>query len=268
MDKFTAIIALFACSTFAYPTQTSSKVVVDDSDMDTGLLIPNNQCGYILKNKIPMTFDFQSNDTVWFFEPDLESNCGAPDSNIPCRGDMLFTGDFGSDLGYKPYTVWYNFINFGNDEQSQWVSTLRFNFNNGQTSIVTTFPCDGIEHESEINKCMFDEKLYRRDFYKYYRFKFFATCSYNYDSDTLDFILFQQSETCLDDYGNTNINKFVLASFENWNPVTYVINYDVPEFCPNCNPIETTTEVPVPTETSTGGNCKSCQDITVNVNIS
>lgn len=263
------------------------------SDGDGGLttVIPNNQCGYTLGDYPTPEYTFASNDTVWFYEPSLPSNCGAPDNtDTPCRGDMVFTGDFGTGPatnGFNPYTVWYDFTDFGTTDESAWVYTIRFNYNQGQTSIVATFPCDGIEYDSELNKCMFDEELYTTDFFKYYRFTFFSTCTYDATRDTIAFDLYQQSETCVGDLGEVNTNKFTLASFTDWYPLESTVVSDDPEFCPDCS-IPTTTDAPtttrVPTttepETTTTtapaitenpaappGKCKSCQNVNVTVNI-
>lgn len=254
-------------------------------DGDGGLTttIPNNQCGYTLELYTAPEYTFASNDTVWFYEPSLPSNCVAPNSDdLPCRGDMIFTGDFGASSaasGYKPYSVWYDFSDFGTTDQSEWVYTLRFNYDEGQTSIVATFPCDGIEYDSELSKCMFNEELYTADFYKYYRFTFFTTCTYDATASTIAFNVDQQSETCVGLGGEVNTNKFTLASFTDWSPLESTIVSDDPEFCPDCTTPTTTTDVPesttTPCETTTTapaiteapGKCKSCQNINVNVNV-
>lgn len=257
-------------------------------DGDGGLttVVPNNQCGYTLElyTEDP-EYTFASNDTIWFYEPSLPSNCGAPDSDdLPCRGDMVFTGEFGMGpvtSGYKPYSVWYDFTDFGTLEQPEWVYTLRFNYNDGQTSIVATFPCDGIEYESELSKCMFNEELYTTEFFKYYRFKFFSTCTIDPVGGSLTFDLFQQSETCVGLGGEMNTNRFILASFTDWAPLESTVVSDDPEFCPDCTtPTTTTYDVPTSTETlyettttdapaitESPGKCKSCQTVNVNVNV-
>jgi hypothetical protein len=218
---------------------------------------------------------FASNDTVWFYYGDSDSNCGAPNGNS-CNGYMYMTGNYGEHFGYVPYSVWYTFKNVADT----WFITLRFNYNNGQTSIVDTVACDGYEHLSTLNRCMFDENLYSFEFYNFYQFDFFTRCSYDTDLDTMAFTLDQQSRTCVGD-GNVNTNRFQLATFQDWCPTDTVVITDESEFCPGCQTTTTevvptstevpceTTEVPVPPPPAKPAclSCGSGDNITVNVNI-
>lgn len=284
------------CLVAALATMAVARTVPMDNKqrreyVQPSIVVPQNDCGY--RN---IEFDtslnyFQSNDTVWFYDTDDVSNCHEPDQEgTPCKSSMLFTGSYGNYFGHMPFSVWYDFVQV----ESSWAVTLRYNYNNGHTVIVDTVACDGYEHASRLTKCMFDEELYSYEFFKYYQFTFFATCTFDIETGYIDFNLDHQSETCVDEYNTINTNRFTLASFEKWSVYeVVVVNSDETEFCNNCvpttttyepvtptEPCETTTEVPVtptsthrpPKPTPTPKPCKNCSgdniaNVNVNVNI-
>ena len=304
MNKITilSILSTLALQTLSYPLQVGDGgSYVDGGDGGSGdngdggsggvdplvdsntkyvdnysTVIPQNNCGYSNTVFDTSLNTFASNDTVWFYYGDSDSNCGAPNGNS-CNGYMYMTGNYGEHFGYVPYSVWYTFKNVADT----WFITLRFNYNNGQTSIVDTVACDGYEHLSTLNRCMFDENLYSFEFYNFYQFDFFTRCSYDTDLDTMAFTLDQQSRTCVGD-GNVNTNRFQLATFQDWCPTDTVVITDESEFCPGCVQTTTTevvptstevpcetTEVPVPPPPAKPAclSCGSGDNITVNVNI-
>lgn len=249
---------------------------------DVTTVIPQYNCGYTDVEFDDSLNTFASNDTVWFYADD-NANCGPPENGKPCNGYMLFTGNYGDYFGYMPYSVWYTFETFNDD----WVVTLRYNYNGGQTSIVDTVLCDGNEYKSTLNRCMFNEELYSYEFFKYYQFNFYTTCTYDSDANTMFFNLEQESRTCVSDDGTTNDNRFTLSQFDNWCPQESYVQSDVDEFCPNCRPTppppetqtvtntvtETTTATATATATVTNSptpTCVSCEggnNIVVNVNV-
>lgn len=192
--------------------------------------IPQHNCGYDnVKYKNNQIY-FTSNDTVLFYYYAGVSNCAQPNAGTPCSSYLRFTGDFGAKYNNNklvPYNVWYDFKLIG----KQWFVTLRYNYNNGQTSIIDMIPCDKERHKNTLSKCMFDERLYSYKFFNYYQFSFYTTCSYNSKSG-LSFKLEQQAKTCT---GNriTNINNFVLAEFSNWKAPyeSIIIQEDTQEYC-------------------------------------
>lgn len=258
------------------------------TDEDKQNVIPNFNCGYSNVEFDDSLNYFQPNDTVWFFYSDGVSNCAEPLGGTPCTSLMYMTGNYGAYFGYVPYSVWYDFEKWGDD---QWAVTLRYNYNEGQTSIVDTIPCDRSRNErkSQLSRCMFDEDLYSFGFFKHYQFNFYTTCYYNPKLNEVSLNIDQESVTCTDLYDGTNVvNRFNLVSFTGWTPRESIILSDEPEFCPNCATATTTTTcepptptptdtyiTPVPTETETSTEtvtlpCLSCQGEgggNVNVNV-
>ncbi len=266
------------------PLVSTTTDVVETSYTDEQITnyIPQYNCGYSNVNFDTSLNTFQPNDTIWFYYGDDTSNCEQPNSGTPCKGSMLMTGNYGNYFGYLPYSVWYDFSNFGKDGDDYWVVTLRYNYNGGQTSITDVIPCDGFEYVTQLTRCMFDEQLYNFEFFKYYQFFFYTTCTYNFETQLVNFNLDQESRTCTGTDGNVNINRFNLAGFSDWYPFTSVIGSDENAFCPDCRPTTTveppatttpcetsTTEpVPVPTE-PVPKPCRSCGngDITISVQV-
>jgi hypothetical protein len=238
-------------------------------DVETTFVdIPQNNCGYSNVNFDTSLNTFQLNDTIWFYYGSDTSNCAEP-NGVPCDGSMYMTGNYGNYFGYLPYTVWYEFSNFGRkNDDIYWVVTLRYNYNGGQTSIADVIPCDGYEYATQLTRCMFDEKIYNFEFFKYYQFFFYTTCTYDFDTQLINFNLDQESRTCTNTNGNVNTNRFNQANFNDWSPVSFTLRSDEDEFCPDCSPTTTveptaTTTEPVPTEKP----CRSCGDIIINVNV-
>lgn len=247
--------------------------------------IPQYNCGYSNVEFDTSLNTFANNDTVWFYGDD-NSNCGVPSNGKPCTGFMYFTGNYGDNFGYMPYSVWYTF----KVQEGNWMVTLYYNYNEGQTSIVDNVVCNGNEYKSTLTRCMFNEELYSYEFFKYYQFNFYTSCTYDLDTDTMNFNLDQESRTCVGKDGTTNDNRFTLAHFEDWCPKESFVVSDDEDFCPNCVPKPTTvtetatatvtntatstetvtntvTSTPCPTPTPT---CVSCGDggkVVVNVNV-
>lgn len=233
------------------------------------VVLPQNNCGYTdVQFNTSLNGNLESNDTIWFYDTRLPSNCGPQDSELGCVSEMYMTGPY-SELGFVPYTVWYYFTNVG----STTLVNLYYNYNNSATHLVGVVPCDNVEdYLMTLSPCMFSQMFYSYKFFTQYKFNFYLSCSKD-ENNNVHFNLDQESLTCLggvDEYGNCNIakNRFNLVNFDNWYlDNAYVDNGSGNEFCPPPPPppeptptettTTTTTEVPAPTETDTG--CKSCQ---------
>lgn len=258
--------------------ETATDITSLDSEattMDNAITtIPQYNCGYSNVEFDTSLNTFANNDTVWFYG-DETSNCGPPGNGKPCTGSMYFTGNYGDYFGYMPYSVWYTF----KLKEGNWMVTLYYNYNGGQTSMVDNVVCNGNEYKSTLTRCMFNEDLYSYEFFKYYQFNFYTTCTYDLDTDSMFFNLEQESRTCVGNDGTTNDNRFTQSQFDNWTPQESFVVSDVDEFCPNCVPTvtvtntatatatetETVTSTPCPTPTPT---CVSCGDsVVVNVNV-
>lgn len=242
------------------------------------VVLPQNNCGYTdVKFDTSLNGNLQDNDTIWFYNTLLPSNCGPQDTDLGCVSEMYMTGPY-SVLGHVPYTVWYYFRNVG----STTLVDLYYNYNNSATHLVGSVPCDGVQdYQMTLSPCMFNEQLYSYQFYTQYKFNFYLSCSVD-DNNNVKFNIDQESLTCLggvDDYGNCNIakNRFNLVNFDNWYlENAYVDNGSGPEFCPPPSPPEptftetdtpTSTDSPTPTPTEpVGPPCKSCQgNIIINI---
>lgn len=272
------------------PTDVSTDITPLNQEAtsidDAITTIPQYNCGYSNVDFDTSLNTFAKNDTVWFYGDD-SSNCKTPNGQ-PCTGYMYMTGNYGDYFGYMPYSVWYT---FKQQQSGDWMVTLRYNYNQGQTSVVDSVICDGNEYKSSLNRCMFNEELYSYEFFKYYQFNFYTTCTYNPDTDTMYFNLDQESRTCVSKDGTTNDNRFTLANFDDWCPKDSFVVSDENDFCPNCEPKPTTvtetatvtntatqtetvtntvtsTSTPCPTPTPTCVSCGSGGDnIVVNVNV-
>lgn len=239
--------------------------------------LPQNNCGYTdVQFNTSLNGNLGSNDTIWFYETLLPSNCGPQDSDLGCVSEMFMTGPY-SELGFVPYTVWYYFTQVGRTT----LVNLYYNYNNSATHLVGSVPCDNVEdYLMTLSPCMFNEMLYTYEFFTQYKFNFYLSCSLD-KNNNVHFNLDQESLTCIggvDENGNCDIvkNRFNLVNFDNWYlDNAYVDNGSGSEFCPpppgpTPTPTETstTTDVPVPTETPTGSGsgCKSCQgNIIINI---
>jgi hypothetical protein len=262
-------------STEPPPPPSSSPFVVS---------LPQNDCGYSnVEFDTSLNGNLMSNDTIWFYETNLPSNCGPQESDLGCVGEMYMTGDY-SFLGKLPYTVWYY---FSQEVDSIPMVSLYFNYNNSATHLVDTIPCNGVsDYKSTLSKCMFSEELYHYQFYTQYLFNFYTTCSYNADAGTINFNLDQESITCVDGTKCNQVrNRFNDANFNDWQmKVATVGTGAVQDFCippppppPTTTdvtdttdyPVETTTTDGVPTETETvvvdGKPCKSCHGVVITI---
>lgn len=278
-DTTTDVVTTTAVDTSTDITPLNQEATSMDDAITT---IPQYNCGYSNVEFDTSLNTFANNDTVWFYG-DETSNCGPPGNGQPCTGSMYFTGNYGDYFGYMPYSVWYTFkLTEGN-----WIATLYYNYNGGQTSMIDNVVCNGNEYKSTLTRCMFNEELYSYEFFKYYQFNFYITCTYDVDTDIMFFNLEQESRTCVGKDGTTNDNRFTLSQFDNWSPKESFVVSDDEDFCPNCVPTvtetatvtntatatatetvtNTVTSTPCPTPTPT---CVSCGDggkVVVNVNV-
>ena len=258
-----------------------------DGGNDTGLTyngftvsLPQNNCGYSnVDFDTSLNSQFASNDTVWFFDTNLPSNCGPQESELGCVSEMYMTGPY-SFLGYVPYSVNYYFTQVGSDT----LVSLYYNYNNSATHLVGTVPCNGVkDYQFTLSKCMFNEQLYNYQFYTQYKFNFYLSCSYDDSNNQVNFNLDQESLTCVGGpQCNFVRNRFNLVNFKCWDMKTaYVDNGAGQDFCPPPPPpppttttvsastvtvVPTTTVTVAPTVTST--TCKSCNggDVVININ--
>lgn len=263
----------------AYSSYLDSTTQVAD---DTGLrppltvTLPQNNCGYSNVNFDPSyNENIASNDTVWFYETTLPSNCGPQTTELGCVSEMYMTGPY-SFLGQVPYAVNYYFNQVG----STTMVSLYYNYNNSATHMIASVPCNGIQDYSiTLSKCMFNEELYQYQFFTHYKFNFYLSCSYDCNTGLVDFNLDQESETCVGGYEcEPTRNRFNLVNFNDWSLETVnVDNGASQDFCLPVPPPEPTTTVtpPVPTETVTvtptstvtTTTCKSCGggDVVINI---
>jgi hypothetical protein len=247
--------------------------VVDDTDLRPGLTVtlPQNNCGYSdIDFDTSLNSQIASNDTVWFFESSLPSNCGPQNTEQGCVTEMYMTGPY-SFLGYVPYAVNYYFTQVG----STTMVSLYYNYNNSATHTIASVPCNGVQDYSiTLNKCMFSEELYHYQFFTQYLFNFYLSCSYDRRSGLVDFNLDQESLTCT---GESYIrNRFNLVNFNSWSMETAQVDSgSSQEFCQPPPPTTTTVAPPpvtetvtvVPTVTTTTTTCKSCANGDVVINI-
>lgn len=280
--KTTTTLAFTTLLGFAQGAAYSSYMdsVVDDADLRPGLTVtlPQNNCGYSnVEFDTSLNSQFASNDTVWFFESTLPSNCGPQNTEQGCVTEMYMTGPY-SFLGYVPYAVNYYFTQVG----STTMVSLYYNYNNSATHMIASVPCNGVQDYSiTLSKCMFTEELYQYQFFTQYLFNFYLSCSYDRRSGLVDFNLDQESLTCIGGPECNYIrNRFNLVNFNSWYMETAQVDSgSSQEFCqpppmpPTPPPPTTTTVAPpvtetvtiVPTVTTT--TCKSCADGDVVINI-
>lgn len=238
--------------------------------------LPQNNCGYSnVDFNTSLNNQLASNDTVWFYDTNLPSNCGPQEDNLGCVSEMYMTGPY-SFLGYVPYTVWYYFNQIG----SNTMVNLYYNYNNSATHMIASVPCNVDNYPITISKCMFSEELYQYQFFTVYQFNFYLTCNYDTRNAQVYFNLDQESLTC---GGGSDCkivrNRFNLVNFNNWNIKYANVDNGVDhDFCiPSPPPPPESTEIPDititptitatvvdPTETSI---CKSCHDGTLVINI-
>lgn len=263
-----------------YTTDTTTTDTPYTTDTISGgftVVLPNNNCGYTdVQFNNSLNGNLGDNDTIWFYETLLPSNCGPQDSELGCVSQMFMTGPY-SELGFVPYTVWYYFTNIG----STTLVNLYYNYNNSATHLVGSVPCDNVkDYMMTLSPCMFSETLYSYEFFTQYKFNFYLSCSQDSDNN-INFNLDQESLTCIggvDENGECNVakNLFNLVNFDNWYlDNAYVDNGAGSEFCPpppEPTPTPTETETPThtetPTETPTVAPCKSCQGNNIVITIS
>ena len=255
----------------------SVPTVVDDSDLRPPLTVtlPQNNCGYSNVEFDPSyNNQIASNDTVWFFESSLPSNCGPQTTEQGCVTEMFMTGPY-AFLGYVPYSVNYYFSFIGSTP----VVGLYYNYNNSATHLIASVPCNTDNYQITLSKCMFTEQLYHYQFFTHYQFNFYLTCSYDRRSGLVDFNLDQESLTCVGGPECNYIrNRFNLVNFNDWYLETVDVNngasQDLCQPTPPPPPLPTTTVAPPVTETVTvtptvtTTTCKSCAngDVVININ--
>lgn len=271
--KTLMLITLGAC---AYNVHAAAYV--DDTGLKPPLTVtlPQNDCGYNNVDFDPSyNSQITSNDTVWFFESNLPSNCGPQTTEQGCVTEMYMTGPY-DFLGYVPYTVNYYFSFIGSTP----MVSLYYNYNNSATHMIASVPCDVDNYEITLSKCMFSEDLYHYQFFTHYQFNFYLTCSYDRWSGLVGFNLDQESLTCIGGPECNYIrNRFNLVNFDNWYLETVNVNNGASQdFCqptpvPPPQPTTTTVAPPVTetvtvTPTVTTSTCKSCAngDIVININ--
>jgi hypothetical protein len=265
----------------AYSSYMDNVPIVDDTGLVPPLTVtlPQNNCGYSNVEFDPSyNNQIASNDTVWFFESYLPSNCGPQTTEQGCVTEMYMTGPY-DFLGKVPYAVNYYFSYVGSTSTP--VVSLYYNYNNSATHMIASVPCNGVQDFGiTLSKCMFTEELYHYQFFTHYQFNFYLSCSYDRRSGLVDFNLDQESLTCIGgpDCQYTR-NRFNLVNFNDWSLETVDVNNGASQdFCqptpPPPPPPPTTTVAPPVTQTVTvtptvtTTTCKSCAngDVVININ--
>jgi hypothetical protein len=164
------------------------------------------------------------------------------------------TGPF-SIFGYNPYTIWY----YPYPVNDSFVMNLFYKFEDGDTIMLGSVPCDGNSYQLGLTNCAFSKQLFSYQFYKYFRFEFFANCTFN--GTTMGFALDESVDTCVgfDDYQKciVNHNSINLVNFQDWEPVPFNYSHDTSNF--GVYPTTTLSTI-VPTITET-------QSVTLTINI-
>jgi hypothetical protein len=137
------------------------------------------------------------------------------------------TGPF-SIFGYNPYTIWY----YPYPVNDSFVMNLFYKFEDGDTIMLGSVPCDGNSYQLGLTNCAFNKQLFSYQFYKYFRFDFFANCTFN--GTTMGFALDENVDTCVgfDDYQKciVNHNSINLVNFQDWEPVPFNYSHDTSNF--------------------------------------
>ena len=248
------------------PTSTTSVATRDISmkEHEHGQFkasLPCDTCGYGDIEYDTSYTTLSTDDTIYVYFSTDPSNCAAQESDLGCISQMTMTGS-ASELGFIPYTVWYYFEQIGDDGPP--LVKLYFNYNNSATHLVASVPCNVDQYIVSLSKCMFNRDWLVYKFFTRYLFKFYLTCDYNSDLDTIDFNLDQAIKTYNGDLNNDGVcnevnNRFNLASFQAWHLSIGIISAETePELCIDNPPdlsqpssVETVTSTIVTTSTST-----------------
>jgi len=277
MQTITLITLAYAVGVHGAAYSSYLDTVTDDTGLVPPLTVtlPQNNCGYS-NVEFDSSYNNQiaSNDTVWFMESYLPSNCGPQTTEQGCVTEMFMTGPY-SFLGNVPYAVNYYFSFIGSTP----MVSLYYNYNNSATHMIASVPCNVDDYSITLSKCMFTEYLYHYQFFTHYQFNFYLTCSYDRRSGHVDFNLDQESLTCIGGPEcKYNRNRFNLVNFNDWYLETVDVNNGASQdFCQPTPPppvapttTETVTVTPTvtPTVTTTITTCKSCANGDVVINIS
>jgi hypothetical protein len=219
------------------------------------ITFPTSECGYNTIVYNDSLSNFNMDDNVWFYNTNsVESNCGPQNTTLGCVHLQYMTGPF-SIFGYNPYTIWY----YPYPVNDSFVMNLFYKFEDGDTIMLGSVPCDGNSYQLGLTNCAFNKQLFSYQFYKYFRFDFFANCTFN--GTTMGFVLDESVDTCVgfDDYQKciVNHNSINLVNFQDWEPVPFNYSHDTSNF--GVYPTTTLSTI-VPTITET-------QSVTLTINI-